>query len=123
VNLASRLESLTKTYGASLIVSGESLEQCAAPDRYKSRFLDQIQVTGKIFPVSIYEILDAEDPQSQAVKYELAEEYKNGWQLFCDGRIEEAIMTFYGITEKNPKDAAAEEFLRRCRDYLHDRML
>ncbi len=121
VNLASRLESLTKLYGVSMIVSGESLERCGNKDMFKYRFLDQIQVAGKILPVSIYEILDADDTQTQAIKLELAEEYQNGWQLFCDGRIEEAITAFFGITKKNPRDAAAELFLKRCREYLHDR--
>jgi class 3 adenylate cyclase len=122
VNLASRLEELTKDYGSSIIVSEESIQQLAIPDRFKYRFLDQIQVRGKILPLNIYEILDAEDELVQALKYEMREEYRHGWDLYVDGQIEGAIKTFYDITQKNTRDRAARFLLDKCREFLPDRM-
>ncbi|WP_415894921.1 CHASE2 domain-containing protein [Neptuniibacter sp. PT34_22] len=52
VNLASRLESLTKYYGAPLLVSGEVVAQ--VPE-YSYRKLDRVQVKGRSEPVDIYE--------------------------------------------------------------------
>jgi adenylate cyclase len=53
VNLASRLEGLTKEYGAAIIV-GESTRNLTAHD-FVFRELDRVRVKGKLEPVAIYE--------------------------------------------------------------------
>jgi adenylate cyclase len=57
VNLASRLESLTKEYGAAIIV-GESTRSLTAQD-FVYRELDRVRVKGKLEPVAIYEPVGA----------------------------------------------------------------
>jgi adenylate cyclase len=57
VNLASRLESLTKEYGAAIIV-GETTRKLTAQD-FIFRELDRVRVKGKLEPVAIYEPLGA----------------------------------------------------------------
>lgn len=54
VNLGSRLESITKFYGARILVSETTCAQ--APD-FLYRFVDRIQVKGKNEPVRVYEPL------------------------------------------------------------------
>jgi two-component system sensor histidine kinase ChiS len=51
VNLASRLEGLTRVYGSSITISEPTLAQLGNPDRYKHRFVDKVQVKGKKAPV------------------------------------------------------------------------
>jgi adenylate cyclase len=55
VNLASRLEGITKEYGAAIIV-GESTRDLATHD-FVFRELDRVRVKGKLEPVAIYEPL------------------------------------------------------------------
>ncbi|MPZ45788.1 MAG: CHASE2 domain-containing protein [Betaproteobacteria bacterium] len=57
VNLASRLESLTKEYGVAIIV-GESTRSLTAQD-FVYRELDRVRVKGKLEPVAIYEPIGA----------------------------------------------------------------
>ncbi len=57
VNLASRLESLTKEYGAAIII-GESTRSLTAQD-FVYRELDRVRVKGKLEPVAIYEPVGA----------------------------------------------------------------
>jgi adenylate cyclase len=57
VNLASRVEGLTKEYGAAIIV-GESTRNLTAQD-FVYRELDRVRVKGKLEPVTIYEPLGA----------------------------------------------------------------
>jgi adenylate cyclase len=60
VNLASRLEALTKTpeYGARIIVSHSTLER--AKGRYHTRRLGEVAVKGKQKPTEIYALLGRE---------------------------------------------------------------
>ncbi len=60
VNLASRLEALTKTpeYGARIIVSQSTLER--AKKRYRTRRLGEVAVKGKQKPAEIYALLGRE---------------------------------------------------------------
>ena len=60
VNLASRLEELTKTpeYQARIIVSSSTLEK--AKKRYRTRRLGQVAVKGKQKPTEIYALLGRE---------------------------------------------------------------
>ena len=54
VNLGSRLESITKFYGADILVGERTAEQC--PD-ITFAFIDRIQVKGKDEPIAVYQPL------------------------------------------------------------------
>jgi adenylate cyclase len=58
VNLASRLESLTKDYGASVIVSEDTW--ALIRDRFPTRRLGEVTVKGKSRPVRIFTVLPAD---------------------------------------------------------------
>ena len=61
VNLASRLEALTKTpeYGARIIVSSATLAK--AKEKYRTRRLGEVAVKGKQIPTEIFALLGCED--------------------------------------------------------------
>lgn len=59
VNLASRLEGLTKEYGVQIIVSEATLLR--AQGKYKTRSLGEVAVRGRIQPTPIFELLGIED--------------------------------------------------------------
>lgn len=56
VNLASRLETLNKTYATSMIVSEFTYER--VKEKVVARFLDEVKVKGKEKSVKIYEVTD-----------------------------------------------------------------
>jgi DNA-binding response OmpR family regulator len=62
VNLASRLEGLTRIYGSSITVSEPVLSQLKNPNGYNHRFIDKVRVKGKEDAVTVYEIFDG-DPE------------------------------------------------------------
>jgi len=70
VNLASRLEGLTKTYGVEIIV-GEATKN-AVPE-YAYRELDLVRVKGKDQPVGIYEPIALHNELSPEEEDEMAE--------------------------------------------------
>lgn len=62
VNLGSRLEGLTATYGVDVIV-GEST-RLAAGDRFEFRELDLVRVKGRSEPVRIYQLVGTNAPKN-----------------------------------------------------------
>jgi class 3 adenylate cyclase len=56
VNLASRIEDLTKVYHVGLLISQYTYEQLAEPETYDIRQIDVVRVKGKTQPVTIYEV-------------------------------------------------------------------
>ncbi len=58
VNLASRLESLTKEYGASLIIGERTYDSLKNLSDYTLRTLAHVTPKGKSEPVKIFEVCD-----------------------------------------------------------------
>ena len=59
VNLGSRLEGVTKTYGVRIVISEYTYEK--VKDRVYARELDLVRVKGKLEPVRIYELMGLND--------------------------------------------------------------
>jgi adenylate cyclase len=118
VNLGSRLEGMTKEYGSSIIISDVIMDKIKDRPEFKVRFLDTIQVKGKIMPVSIYEVLNGEPAEVMELKLKLNEQYEKAWNLYLEGRIEEAVKKFKYILNINPADKASELHLKRCLEFM-----
>jgi class 3 adenylate cyclase/HAMP domain-containing protein len=117
VNLASRMEGLTKTYHSELLITenlyGE-LHRIDAGAGLHYRHLDNVKVKGKKLGVKIY-----------TVKQEIGEEEKRAWALhdeamelyFPKRAFTEAAAKFEQARALIPGDYNAESLLARCRDY------
>jgi len=114
VNLASRLEGLTKKYGASIIISQDSLIKIKNPKRYQFRYLDEVKVKGKRNSVNIYEILDGEPSHIRNAKIATTHKFNNGLQQYRSHQFEEALKTFKEIQLESPNDMAVKLYIERC---------
>jgi len=68
VNLASRVEGLTKTYGVALLITQQTFNKLANPSNYAIRMIAKISVKGKVNLSTIYEIFDADIPETKRGK-------------------------------------------------------
>ena len=66
VNLASRIEGLTKTYRVGLLISQYTVESLVDPKAYDIRPVDDVVVKGKTRPVTIFEARRRGGQQSAA---------------------------------------------------------
>ena len=74
VNVASRLEALTKIYGVGICISEEILKKLDdRADQFKIRFLDFVKVKGKRMPIRVYEVFDYEPGFVKEKKYQILE--------------------------------------------------
>jgi len=119
VNLASRLEGLTKVYGAGILVSDSILERLGKREKYMCRFVDRVKVKGKKSAVSVFEIYDADTEQSIELKQETATEYQRGLELYFEQNFTKAQKIFNKICERNPQDKLASIY---CKRSLKNRM-
>lgn len=115
VNLASRLEGLTKIYGAPIIVSQDSLIKIENPLQYNFRFLDIVKVKGRKSSVNIFEILDGEKAHQRKLKIETKEQFNKAIELYRNTSFEEASALFSTLQQINPDDKAIHLYLERCK--------
>ena len=107
VNLASRIEGLTRNYGSSIVISEESLFRLDDPNRYCYRFLGKVQVKGKTEPVSVFEVFDLDPNEMRIIKQATRTEFEKGILAMHEGNFELARTLFEGIIRANPNDQAS----------------
>ncbi len=118
VNLASRLEGLTKIYGASIIASSNSLFQTDRPANHLYRYLDWVQVTGKQEPVSVFEIFSGESQESISLKLETNKIFETGLLHYHSQEFAQAHHCFEQVLAHNPADKATQLYLKRTAYFM-----
>ena len=113
VNLASRIEGLTKTYGTMILVSGAVKDQINSED-FIYRHLDNVKVKGKEKPVPIYAVDKTINDFSQ--KYR--DFYDKAFALYTKGVWNLAREYFQKALDECEGDKAAKLMLSRCDDFI-----
>jgi two-component system sensor histidine kinase ChiS len=116
VNLASRLEGLTKLYGAGILISGETLFKLA-PSNYSYRWLGQVRVKGRDESVSVFEVYDAEPATIVELKNKTKTAFETSLLLYSQKKFIQANRIFQEILQINPQDRAAKMYIERCEYY------
>ncbi|MEG4147534.1 ATP-binding protein [Microcoleus sp. Pol12B5] len=117
VNLASRLEGLTKVYGSGILVSGAIIDRLDDPEKYKYRFVDRVTVKGKTNAVSVFEIYDTETEESIVLKQQTAEVFQEALNFYYEQKFVAAQKVFQNILQINPDDRVAMLYFKRSRKY------
>jgi adenylate cyclase len=110
VNLASRLESINKLYGTSLILSEETYRM--AQQIIEARELDLITVAGKTEPVRIYEAMGRVGEVAQE-RIQLREMYANGLAAYRRQDWDEAQTCFENCLLSDAEDGPSRQFVDR----------
>jgi PAS domain S-box-containing protein len=114
VNLASRLESLTKNYGVSLLISQQTFLRLHNPSEYSIRFIEKVKVKGKSEAVAVFEVFDGDEPEIKEGKLATRTIFEEGLILYQQHSIREAAQRFEDVLSVNPRDTAARIYLARC---------
>lgn len=116
VNIASRLEQLTKVYGSKIIISRELFEKLESHEGITSRPLGLSAVKGKSLPIEIVEILDASNNVKDQSKIYSITEFEKAIDLIKASDFKKAAVMFENILKNNPDDIAAAFLLKHCED-------
>ncbi len=118
VNLASRVEGLTKTYGASILLSEYTLSAIDNPDQYNHRFLGKVQVKGKENVVSIYEVFDGDSSQVKELKLKTHADFAQGLEYYFARAFTKAAHCFQAVLEVNSDDKATLLYVDRANRFM-----
>jgi len=114
VNVASRVESLTKVYGTRFVLSEDTVSSLADPARFSLRELDRVIVRGRRDPVSVHEVLDVLDDTTREARRATLECFAEARALFRAGDLSRARKGFQKCLERDPADRAAAFYVERC---------
>ncbi|MCF8378320.1 MAG: hypothetical protein K9H49_02010 [Bacteroidales bacterium] len=120
VNLAARLEGLTKLYGSSIIISQDTLIKLNNPAQYNYRFLDIVKVKGKQDAVYIFEIIDGDPDDIRQLKMKTKTDFANGVNSYKLGNFQDALKTFKHVYKLNQHDVTAHLYITRCEKFIKD---
>lgn len=113
VNLAARLETLTKHYQCNVLISHHTMAQMNDPTRYQLRFVDRLKVKGKSQPVAVFEILDGDPADVRDRKLATLADFEQGIWLFHSRDFQAAAHLFESCLREFPGDRLAQLYLER----------
>ena len=116
VNLASRLEGVTKAYGAKIIISEYTMN--ALHDDYVLREIDVLRVKGQTKPVAIYEVLDHYTEQQFPRMSQVLKHYLTGYGALRKRDWQGAKQSFTEALQLHPGDKPSQTHLDRIDYYI-----
>lgn len=120
VNLAARMEGLTKMYGASTMLTDDTFTKLKNPKKFNIRFLGKVKVKGKDIPVGIYELLDGIDPIAFNLKMKTKVQFDAALDYFFEKDLEKAKDLFTRVADENPNDITALHYIEIIKHLLID---
>ncbi|WP_190809167.1 tetratricopeptide repeat protein [Flagellimonas sp. S3867] len=120
VNSASRVEGVTKHFGANIIISEDTLNSMTDISGFNFRYLGKVRVKGKQKAIGIYECIDGDKVESITLKLETKKNYDAGVKLFFDQNFVDSLELFEKILVKNPKDTVTQYFVSACEKYISE---
>jgi two-component system sensor histidine kinase ChiS len=114
VNLASRLEGLTKSYQVSLLISHHTFLQLSDSNEYAIRMIDCVQVKGKSEQVTIFEVFDNDPPDLKAAKLATQTLFEQALIYYYGNNFTQAASLFRQCLNNTPNDSVAQIYLKRC---------
>ena len=118
VNLSSRVEGLTKTYGVSLLITDKTWERLNDSLEYDLRFIDNVKAKGKNKAVSLFEIFSADPLELREAKTATKEKFEMAVLLYHKHSFQEAARLFQECLDYHQGDRAARSYLERCHRHI-----
>ena len=115
VNLASRLEGLTRIYGVDILVGASAAE--LVRDEFYLRSVARVQVKGKSQPVDVFTLIGARNEEVDPQLLKWLESYEEGFDKFRTRDFIQAKILFSRFLEFYPDDLLAKMYLDRALEY------
>jgi class 3 adenylate cyclase len=104
VNLAKRLEEVTKTLRVDMIISDQVVKRLADRNHYRIRDLGEAWVKGALSPLTLFEVFDHDPPEVRTLKDRIGSILTEGVELVRTGHLEAALAKFQEAQSISPQD-------------------
>jgi len=118
VNLTSRLEGLTKSYGCEVLISEVTYRELDG--EFPCRIVDNVKVKGKDKPIRIYSVLGLnDDPEEELkLKRKICNYSEVAFNHYMDRDFDKALKMFAKLNGFLKDDKVSEIFIERCSAYI-----
>ena len=120
VNIASRLEALTKIFHVPILVSDSFYEKLSPEDQKNLREIDIVTVKGKTVAVRVYEVFAIDTKDVIEKKKKTMPDLLEAIQLFRSEKFVESRKIFTKCQELCPEDSIPVVYINRCDSLLSD---
>lgn len=117
VNLASRIEGVTKLYEVPILISQFTEQEL--DDKFITREIDCVRVLGKREPIRIYELVAADWSEVSPTQKDCMESYKQGLTLYREGQWQAAAEKFHTGMQLN-NDGPSRILYLRCQVFTNN---
>jgi class 3 adenylate cyclase len=114
VNLCSRVESLTRYYGDTILMTNVTLSRLENARAFRTRLVARVRVKGRRESVPIYEVFDGDSPDVLEQKLASLPEWKDALSLYYNQQFAQAFKVLARLHTRFPKDAVYERVARLC---------
>jgi class 3 adenylate cyclase len=117
VNVAARVEGMTKQFGCTVLVGEATVAALSTPAAFALRELDSVRAKGKTKPLTVFELLDAEvEPSLRVEKQRTRDGYAAALSLYRAGRFADARAAFAALAA--PGDRPLARMIDECEQRL-----
>jgi class 3 adenylate cyclase len=118
VNTASRVESLTKHFKASILLSDASLKQIENRDNFHLRNLGFVQLKGKLSSINVHECFTCNSEDELQKKLETLSVFNNGVSFYVNKLFTNAQEAFSNVIDLDPEDRTARFFYNHIQQII-----
>jgi class 3 adenylate cyclase len=104
VNMAKRLEEITKKIGVDMLISGQVAQRLPNRNHYRIRDLGEAWVKGALTPMTIFEVFNQDPPEVRNLKDRTGSILTEGMGLVRKGHLEAALTKFQEAQSLFPQD-------------------
>jgi adenylate cyclase len=118
LNVAYCLEELTKIYGVSFLISGDTYNRLKNPKDYQIRPIDSVKMKGRSQQVAVFEVFDADPPDVKEGKLSTQAVFEQGVTLYHQQSFKESASFLEICLDLNPSDKVSQIYWERCQKKL-----
>jgi class 3 adenylate cyclase len=118
VNLASRIEGMTKTYGSTILLGEATVAGLKDPGRFGLRMVDRVIAKGRAAALTITEVLDVLPAASQETRRHTAPLWAAAHEALVAGDFARAASGFQQVIDADATDEAARVLLARTTAFV-----
>jgi len=118
VNIAARMEGLTKHFQSGILLSANTYQEISDPQHYPLRYLGKVQVKGRQSALMIYESYAGDTKVQQQLKQQSQKDFELALDAYFAQRFTEAAQAFDRVLKTNPIDPTARRYQALSTRYL-----